>query len=506
MITNGTLDETPLQELLRQLAADQRTGTLHLVRGALRARIGFRDGQPVSARAPGLQRLGELLVSAGYADPIKVRTAARIQAEERGRRPIGQILLSTGVVSSAQLESVVRDQIRETLQALASWSGGLYRFEAGEVPAFDDIRSESGAGASADPNETSSGSTPGDSTRPPSAAKAADKGARGRGRTTSSSRSSAAENRPGVTLRSSDSYFAERIHEAVLAADLEIHWNHQRDRGEETRDAASIRILDLRHGEGTARELTAQRRRFPRSVILAVIDRGAASDPVYAAGAVSVLPPDPRTIAFALRNLLQALASTHPSSALPEHGGSTVRSAVSGPTPQTVDRLYAAEAQVGDSASSSSATAALDLMQAISMLAERAILFLLRRKDLLVAGAFGVTEEEKPLAELTRGLRIPLADAGQLRSCIESGMAMELARPENDLPAVLRDWIGKPAAGMGVVLPISGGALPVGLVYADNGSLTEPISNLTALSDAAARFGPSLETEILIGEAARTLI
>ena len=52
-----------------------------------------------------------------------------------------------------------------------------------------------------------------------------------------------------------------------------------------------------------------------------------------------------------------------------------------------------------------SATVALNLMHIISESVERAVLFLVKRDQLVALGAFGTDSNGKPLAELTRGLQ-----------------------------------------------------------------------------------------------------
>jgi len=144
-------------------------------------------------------------------------------------------------------------------------------------------------------------------------------------------------------------------------------------------------------------------------------------------------------------------------------------------------------------------------MQAVAESAERAVLLLARHHSLVAAGAFGAREDGRHLAELTRGLRLDLEAEAPLHSSLERGRPQACAFDGGDLPPSLTRLVGRPRSGDAVVVPVAGAESLVAVIYADNGALGQGIEDLAALALAAARFGPPLETELLIGEAARTL-
>jgi hypothetical protein len=484
MSLGGKLEETSLPEVLRRLSAEGRSGTLRLSRGALRARIGLRHGRPVSVRAPGLKRLGDLLVAAGLADPITVQAAARSQAEERGRRPLGQILIANGVLAADSLERMVRQQIEHALADLSTWPSGRFEFATDEPFVLDDLNLDLAATGSAPAAEAG----PADSTRPapPGSAPAPDR------RALLPGRAAAARVRFGdsphlVEILSTDAAFAQRLVERLSAGASRLR------PGSAEADAFALpRLLlvaDLRRGERPVEELAQLRRRHPGVPIFAVLEAGGASSAAYAAGATAVVPIDPEAVAAAVANWIEVTAESPLAELAPFPSAELL-----------LGRVFD-EIRPG----STGATVALDLMQAVSESAERAVLFLLRRNRLVAAGAFGSREDGRSLAELTRGLRLDLEGEPALQLSLEIGRPHAIAFEGGELPASLARLLGRPRSGEGLVVPVAGAETLVAMIYADNGPVEQGIADLLGLELAAARFGPPLETELLIGEAARTL-
>jgi hypothetical protein len=488
MSLSGKLDETPLPEVLRRLAAERCSGTLRLARGALRARIGLRHGRPVSVRAPGLKRLGDLLVAAGLADPITVQAAARIQAEERGRRPLGQILVGNAVLAAESLERMVRQQLEQALADLGNWTSGSFDFAAEEPAPADDLNldlaatsstpaTEGGRPESTQPTPERPGSTTGQEARP-----APEPMVRFLTRF--------GDLPLTVEILSPDPAFAERLATRLAAGPgTSLVAPPAAEPPASVEPWRVLLVVDLRRSSAPATELPQLRRRYPGVPLLAVQEPVGNSAAAYAAGAAAVVPPDLEAVAAAAANWIavatEAARADLPAAAQPQ--GQPGR-------------------EFGDlSADSTSATVALDLMQAFSATVERAVLFLVRRNFLVAAGAFGVREDDRPLAELTRGLRLDLERAPALQSSLEEGRAQAFGFDSGELPALLTHLVGRPRCGEAAVVPVSGGDTMVAVVYADNGAMEQGIDDLLGLEMAAARFGPPLETELLIGEAARTL-
>src|SRR5262249_57139828 len=73
-----------------------------------------------------------------------------------------------------------------------------------------------------------------------------------------------------------------------------------------------------------------------------------------------------------------------------------------------------------------SATVALNLMHIISESVERAVLFLVKRDQLVALGAFGSDPNGHPLAERTRALKLPLEGDNALIRSLETGEVQTL--------------------------------------------------------------------------------
>ena len=223
--------------------------------------------------------------------------------------------------------------------------------------------------------------------------------------------------------------------------------------------------------------------------VIVVLEPGANTAPAYRAGALAVAPGDAEVIAAAVANL---------SALVPGRRGLF-------PPGLKAEPLTSSGLITELDPLTGSTTVALDLMQAISPFVERAVLFLVSRRTLIVAGAFGHGADGRLLVSLTRGLKLDLAAESALTASLASRRPLSLDFEAAHLPRKLAKLLGAPATGQSLLLPVSGGGSVVAVIYADNGPLERWISDLAPLEGAVARFGPSFETELLIGEAARTL-
>ena len=95
---SGSLKDVSVADVMQFIHLGRRTGTLVLLRGAQRARIGFHSGRLVSAQAPRTPKLGDLLVSSGLLDRSALNEAISRQQTEAERRSLGQMLIASGDV------------------------------------------------------------------------------------------------------------------------------------------------------------------------------------------------------------------------------------------------------------------------------------------------------------------------------------------------------------------------------------------------------------------------
>ena len=110
---------------------------------------------------------------------------------------------------------------------------------------------------------------------------------------------------------------------------------------------------------------------------------------------------------------------------------------------------------------------------------------------------FGNNPGGQPLAQLTRGMRLPLAAANALTRALEDATVRSLSFDETGLPEAFTRHLGKPRSGQCAVFPVVGGERVIALVYADNGPSNRPIEELDILELAAAQAGLALENELL---------
>lgn len=119
--------------MCRRLAAESRTGCLHLLpdeaSGEPEVRIWFRDGRIHTAVATeGRRRLGEILVAEAGLPQGSLDRALDQQRREPGDVRIGDVLVDMGLVDRETLRDAVRDQILETLALAIGRRRGAWRF------------------------------------------------------------------------------------------------------------------------------------------------------------------------------------------------------------------------------------------------------------------------------------------------------------------------------------------------------------------------------------------
>ena len=144
-----------------------------------------------------------------------------------------------------------------------------------------------------------------------------------------------------------------------------------------------------------------------------------------------------------------------------------------------------------------SATVALNLMHIISESVERAVLFLVRHDCLHALGAFGSGANGKPLAELTRGMRLPIDDPSVLADSLSSGETLTVKFNDAVLPERLKELLGRPRTGQVVVFPVLGARRVISVIYTDNGAVDRPIEDIEILELATAQVGMAFENELL---------
>src|SRR6184192_4269940 len=139
MSLSGNLQDVSVADAMQFIHLGGRTGTLTLLRGDLKAEIGFHQGRIVNASSPGTKRLGELLLEAGAIEPPTLGEALRKQGEEHPRRSLGQILVAMKAVDSETIYRTIEHQIERTVYDLVTWNQGTFHFALDDLKPIDDI-------------------------------------------------------------------------------------------------------------------------------------------------------------------------------------------------------------------------------------------------------------------------------------------------------------------------------------------------------------------------------
>lgn len=143
MALEGNLRDFSIADVFRLLASGNKTGALHLERSGANATVWFKQGRVFFATSDAhRESLGRRLVRAGVISEKQLRQALglqKIQTGEKAGRRLGQILVEEGYLEPRVLESVIQEQIHDTLFELFRWEEGELRFEPDEVCENEDI-------------------------------------------------------------------------------------------------------------------------------------------------------------------------------------------------------------------------------------------------------------------------------------------------------------------------------------------------------------------------------
>lgn len=508
---SGSLEDVSVADVMQFIHLGRRTGTLVLRRSDETAMIGFHNGKLVSARGPRQPKLGDLLVEAGLVERPVLEAALADETMGEGRRSVGQILLAEEAVTPEQLRQVVVEQIEITISQVVRWNQGSFEFAMDDLRPVDDIAIYPGdlvpdadldtqqvlleaarifdeqRGAAREAGEDTEPALP----RPP----------RAEGEVTW----------PGTELLGLDE---DEIEIPGLGAEgapeLQVVTTEEElvnELGRQAREVVSavrrcslaragtggasqeapIVVLDLRLAGLTVQDLSNLRRSRPRASVVALVEPGPLIARAYEAGAVAALPADAGAVMACVENILRSRRELADAGASKRRGGRGRQDGVA-----RLRRVF------GDLRSGLlSATVALNLMHIISESVERAVLFLVKRDALVALGAFGSGEGGRPLAELTRGLRLDLEEDNALTRAMDVGEARYYEFGEEELPPRLVEVLGAPKNRQVVVFPVLGSQRVISVIYTDNGDREASIDDVEILELATAQVGMAFENELL---------
>lgn len=518
MAISGSLKDVSVADVMQFIHLGRRTGTLLLHRGQERAMIGFHGGRLVSAQAPRTPKLGDLLVSSGTIDRGILDSAIRAQNEELERRSLGQILLSTGSLDAQGLREVIAQQIEQAVSEVMVWETGTFEFAIDDLRPIDDIAlypsdvlpdadintqmvlleaarifdERNRDSTQADPADAkhSGGYDAGDSTHPALLVEPQPAGAslvpadfdQTLVRGDVAPPQHAAE-KLRVHVVSADVPFAEQLAEALIHEVAGIELRPQAQAGvPEPGEPPPIVLVDLRQSGVSLDEAASLRRSRPKASFIALVEPGTSFARVYETGMLAALPAEVEAVVACVENVIESRRDV-------------VRGAPRVDTRSGVARLRRV---FGDLRSGLiSATVALNLMHIISESVERAVLFLVKRDHLVALGAFGSDPRGRPLAEVTRGLKVPLDLESALARSLDTGEVQGVTFEEAELPEPLRSMVGPPRNSQVVIFPVLGSQRVISVIYTDNGDNEKPIEDIDILELATAQVGMAFENELL---------
>ena len=131
----GSLESTPLPDILKKLALQRREGLLTLSWKEKRVFAQCKDGEVVRAwEGEEEVLLGELLVRAGKMTPERLENGLRIQ--KNINQPLTRTMVEMGYVTPEEIKRLTRILSEEMLYPVFNWPTGRFNFVPKEV-AFD---------------------------------------------------------------------------------------------------------------------------------------------------------------------------------------------------------------------------------------------------------------------------------------------------------------------------------------------------------------------------------
>jgi hypothetical protein len=437
--------------------------------------------------------------------------AIRAQNEELERRSLGQILISSGSIDAEGLRRVIAQQIEQAVSEVMVWDSGNFEFAIDDLRPIDDIalypsdvlpdadintqmvlleaarifdeRNRDGTNPLGEARH--GGYAAGDSTHPafPDVGGIALAVAEPGELELREGRPQHAAELLRLQVVSADLPFGERLAEALAHEVAAVEMKPlQRAGVVAAGEPPPIVLVDLRQGSVDLEQAAARRRAQPRSSFIALVDPGTSFTRVYEAGMLAALPAEVEAVVACVENVIESRRDL-------------VRGAARAEAQSGVERLRRV---FGDLRSGLiSATVALNLMHIISESVERAVLFLVKRDHLVALGAFGADRTGKPLAELTRGVKVALGLDSALVRSLDTGEVQNLAFEDADLPEPFRSMVGRSRNGQVVIFPVLGAQRVISVIYTDNGDNEKPIEDIDILELATAQVGMAFENELL---------
>jgi tetratricopeptide (TPR) repeat protein len=136
---SGDLGSFGLPEVLELMRAQRKSGALVISSRQGAGIVRIVQGRLTSASAPGVQRLGETLVSRGIIGRAELEVALAAQRSDAGEtsEALGSVLLRRRPGAAAQLTEAILQQVLDSLAEMLTWREGAFSFHPGaatEIP------------------------------------------------------------------------------------------------------------------------------------------------------------------------------------------------------------------------------------------------------------------------------------------------------------------------------------------------------------------------------------
>ncbi len=130
----GNLEDLGLGEILQIVSLSRKSGVLQLSSRDREGRVIFHDGQVIRATSTTFpENIGDLVVRTGLADLETLKKALVLQQDGSGERRIGDVLVSDFKVDREAIETTVREQVEKIVYSFFSWDEGSFSFELGNL-------------------------------------------------------------------------------------------------------------------------------------------------------------------------------------------------------------------------------------------------------------------------------------------------------------------------------------------------------------------------------------
>ena len=136
----GNIEKFTLPDIFQLIAGGRKSGTLGIQKDDSIIMIYFEAGDIVYGYGPRQTlHLGQLLKECGKLTAEQLGEAIEAQTKTENTKRLGEILVNKGFIDRSDLETVIRDQVRELLYSLLSWQNGSFKFYENQFPTEEEI-------------------------------------------------------------------------------------------------------------------------------------------------------------------------------------------------------------------------------------------------------------------------------------------------------------------------------------------------------------------------------